>query len=135
MVRWDYLIVDVFTNRPLACNQLAVFQDGAAIPEAMVQPLAKESGFAETVFRYPARDGGNARMRIFTPENEIPFAGHPTLGTATVVAESLGKDRVVLESGRGPTPCASSRLVGLPPGARWSSRCRHPSPIAMRTSC
>lgn len=102
MDRWEYQTVDVFTDRPLAGNQLAVFQDGAAIPEAMLQPLAKEIGFAETVFLYPAHDGGDARMRIFTPENEIPFAGHPTLGTATVVAASLGKDRVVLESGRGP---------------------------------
>lgn len=104
MDRWEYLTVDVFTDRPLAGNQLAVFQEGPAIPEAMLQPLAKEIGFAETVFLYPGRDGGDARMRIFTPENEIPFAGHPTLGTATIVAESLGKDRVVLESGRGLVP-------------------------------
>lgn len=126
MVRWDYLIVDVFTDRPLACNQLAVFQDGAAIPEAMLQPLAKEIGFAETVFLYPARDGGDARMRIFTPENEIPFAGHPTLGTATVVAESLGKDRVVLESGRGLVPVRFES----PPGPAARGTMEQPMPTS-----
>ncbi len=104
MERWTFRIVDVFTDRPLAGNQLAVFEEAADIPEAVLQPLAKEIGFAEIVFVYPAEGGGDARIRIFTPENEIPFAGHPTLGTAIVLAAELAKDRVVLETGRGPVP-------------------------------
>jgi PhzF family phenazine biosynthesis protein len=110
--RWTYHILDVFTDRPLAGNQLAVFEEAPDIPETLLQPLAKEIGFAETVFLYPAQEGNEARMRIFTPENEIPFAGHPTLGAATVVAHRLGKDRVVLETGRGPVPVRIERTIG-----------------------
>jgi trans-2,3-dihydro-3-hydroxyanthranilate isomerase len=110
--RWNYYILDVFTDRPLAGNQLAVFEEAPDIPETLLQPLAKEIGFAETVFLYPAKEGNEARMRIFTPENEIPFAGHPTLGAATVVAHRLGKDRVVLETGRGPVPVRIERTIG-----------------------
>ncbi len=104
MERWPFRIVDVFTDRPLAGNQLAVFEDASDIPEATLQPLAREINFAETVFMVEARSGGDARIRIFTPENEVPFAGHPTLGSAVVLAAQLGKDRVVLETGRGMVP-------------------------------
>jgi trans-2,3-dihydro-3-hydroxyanthranilate isomerase len=110
--RWPYHVLDVFTDRPLAVNQLAVFAEASTIPEGLLQPLAKEIGFAETVFLYPADHGGDARMRIFTPENEIPFAGHPTLGTAIVVSRHLGKNQVVLETGRGPVPVRIERGTG-----------------------
>src|SRR5262245_50919615 len=109
MERWNYRIVDVFTSRPLAGNQLAVFEDAAGIPEALLQPLAKEIGFAETVFVYPPPSGADVKVRIFTPEAEIPFAGHPTLGTAVITGERLGKDRVVLETGMGPVPVRLER--------------------------
>jgi trans-2,3-dihydro-3-hydroxyanthranilate isomerase len=109
---WSFHILDVFTDRPLAGNQLAVFADAPAIPEAWLQPLAKEIGFAETVFLYPPHEGNDVRMRIFTPENEIPFAGHPTLGTAAVVARQLGKNKVVLETGRGPVPVRIEHTEG-----------------------
>jgi trans-2,3-dihydro-3-hydroxyanthranilate isomerase len=109
---WSFHIVDVFTDRPLAGNQLGVFAAALDIPEALLQPLAKEIGFAETVFLFPANQGNEARMRIFTPENEIPFAGHPTLGTATVVSTQLGKELVVLETGRGPVPVRLERTNG-----------------------
>lgn len=112
MEHWSFHIIDVFTDRPLAGNQLAVFAEALDIPEPLLQPLAKEIGFAETVFLYPANEGHDARMRIFTPENEIPFAGHPTLGTATLVAQQLGKNRVVLETGRGPVPVRIERSEG-----------------------
>ena len=112
MQRWPFHILDVFTDRPLAGNQLAVFDGAPDIPEPLLQPLAKEINFAETVFLYPADEGNDARMRIFTPENEIPFAGHPTLGTATVVARQLGKDQVVLETGRGPVPVRIELTAG-----------------------
>jgi trans-2,3-dihydro-3-hydroxyanthranilate isomerase len=100
--RWLFRIVDVFTARPLAGNQLAVFEDAAVIPESLLQPLAQEIGYSETVFAYPGTDGADVRIRIFTPTSEVPFAGHPVLGTAVVVATDRGSDRVVLETGRGP---------------------------------
>jgi trans-2,3-dihydro-3-hydroxyanthranilate isomerase len=109
---WTYRIVDVFTERPLAGNQLAVFEEATDIPEALLQPLAKEIGFAETVFVFPGVDGADARIRIFTPENELPFAGHPTLGTAIIVADRRGADRVVLATGRGPIPVRIERASG-----------------------
>ena len=111
---WAFRIVDVFTDRPLAGNQLAVFTDAADMPNAVLQPLAREIGFAETVFLYPATGGGDARMRIFTPTSEVPFAGHPTLGAAVVVARALDKVEVVLETGQGPVPIAIERSQGEP---------------------
>jgi trans-2,3-dihydro-3-hydroxyanthranilate isomerase len=114
MTDWTYRIVDVFTDRPLVGNQLAVFSAAATIPGTLLQPLAREIGFAETVFLYPAAAGGDARMRIFTPTSEIPFAGHPTLGTAILVARDRGKDEVVLETGQGPVPVVIERAPGRP---------------------
>jgi trans-2,3-dihydro-3-hydroxyanthranilate isomerase len=99
-----FLIVDVFTDRPLAGNQLAVFTDAAAIPEDLLQPLALEMGFSETVFILPARAGADARIRIFTPANELPFAGHPVLGTGVAFAIERDRDHVRLETGAGPVP-------------------------------
>jgi trans-2,3-dihydro-3-hydroxyanthranilate isomerase len=110
--RWSFRLVDVFTERPLAGNQLAVFEDAAGIPESLLQPLALEIGYSETVFTYPETKGADARIRIFTPTSEVPFAGHPVLGTAVVVATNLGKDRVVLETGRGPVPVRIDRAAG-----------------------
>jgi trans-2,3-dihydro-3-hydroxyanthranilate isomerase len=110
--RWLFRIVDVFTDRPLAGNQLAVFEDAAEIPESLLQPLAQEIGYSETVFAYPGTDDADARVRIFTPTSEIPFAGHPVLGMAVVLATRLGADRVVLETGRGPVPVRVDRAYG-----------------------
>jgi trans-2,3-dihydro-3-hydroxyanthranilate isomerase len=107
--RWLFRIVDVFTDRPLTGNQLAVFEDAAGIPESLLQPLAQEIGYSETVFAYPGTDDADARVRIFTPTSEIPFAGHPVLGTAVVLATQLGADRVVLETGRGLVPVRVDR--------------------------
>jgi trans-2,3-dihydro-3-hydroxyanthranilate isomerase len=109
--RWSFRIVDVFTERPLAGNQLAVFEDASGIPESLLQPLAQEIGYSETVFVYPG-NGGGARIRIFTPTSELPFAGHPVLGTAVVVATSLATDRIVLETGRGPVPVRIDHASG-----------------------
>jgi trans-2,3-dihydro-3-hydroxyanthranilate isomerase len=107
--RWSFRIVDVFTERPLAGNQLAVFEDAASIPESLLQPLAQEIGYSETVFAYPGTEGADARIRIFTATSEVPFAGHPVLGTAVVMATNLGLDRLVLETGRGPVPVRVDR--------------------------
>ena len=99
-----FLIVDVFTDRPLAGNQLAVFTDGTAISEQLMQPLALEMGFSETVFVLPPERGADARVRIFTPANELPFAGHPVLGTGVALAIDRDRDHVTLETGAGDIP-------------------------------
>jgi trans-2,3-dihydro-3-hydroxyanthranilate isomerase len=101
MARYRYVVCDVFTNEPLAGNQLAVFTDARGIPEEQLQPLAKEMNFSETVFVYPPSDGGHVAIRIFTPSTEIPFAGHPTLGTAFVLAGPLQLIELDIETGRG----------------------------------
>ncbi len=90
MSTYRYVICDVFTDQPLAGNQLAVFPEAREIPDARLQPLAREINFAETVFVYPPVQGGHARIRIFTPAHELPFAGHPVLGTAFVVGTRGG---------------------------------------------
>lgn len=104
MAVFQYTICDVFTNRPLTGNQLAVFTDAEGIPEDLLQPLARELNFSETVFVYHSSSDGTARMRIFTPKVEMPFAGHPVLGTAFVLAKELGKDEIILETGKGLVP-------------------------------
>jgi trans-2,3-dihydro-3-hydroxyanthranilate isomerase len=104
-----FVVADVFTERPLAGNQLAVFTDAREIPEECLQPLAREMNFSETVFIYPAEAGGHARMRIFTPAAELPFAGHPVLGTAFVLAGPLQLPEIHLETGVGVVPVALER--------------------------
>ena len=100
-----FVICDVFTDRPLAGTQLAVFPDATSIPERLLQPLAREINFSETVFVYPPDDPAHtARLRIFVPMQEIAFAGHPTLGTAVVLGAERGLDRLVLETRRAPVP-------------------------------
>src|SRR5258706_14004747 len=83
-----YVIVDVFTDTPLQGNQLAVFEDGSALRDDQMQRLAREMNLSETVFLLPAEDGGDARIRIFTPAAEWPFAGHPFLAPAFVVCHA-----------------------------------------------
>jgi trans-2,3-dihydro-3-hydroxyanthranilate isomerase len=104
-----YVVADVFTDRPLAGNQLAVFTDAREIPKAQLQPLAREMNFSETVFVYPAEQGGHARIRIFTPLLELRFAGHPTLGTAFVLAGPLQLPEIRLETRAGIVPVRLER--------------------------
>jgi len=101
MESYRYVIADVFSDRPLAGNQLAVFTNAQPIAEHLLQQLAKEIGFSETVFCYPSAGEGHARIRIFTPESEVPFAGHPTLGTAFVLGGPLQLGLIRLETGSG----------------------------------
>jgi trans-2,3-dihydro-3-hydroxyanthranilate isomerase len=108
-VTFRYVVCDVFTDTPLAGNQLAVFTDAREIPDAMLQRLAREMNFSETVFVYPPQQGGHAKMRIFTPEVEVPFAGHPTLGTAFVLAGPLQLGEIRLETGSGIVPVRLER--------------------------
>ena len=109
MPAFRYVVADVFTDTPLAGNQLAVFTDASAIPEELLQPLAREVNFSETVFVLPKEHDGHARIRIFTPAAEIPFAGHPTLGTAFVLAAPMQLDEIRLETGAGVVPVRLER--------------------------
>ena len=104
MPDFPFVIVDVFTDRALAGNQLAIFTDGTAIPDDLLQPLALEMGFSETVFVLPPPNGADARVRIFTPANELPFAGHPLLGTAVALGIERDRDRITLATGIGDVP-------------------------------
>jgi trans-2,3-dihydro-3-hydroxyanthranilate isomerase len=108
----EYLVVDVFTPRPLEGNQLGVFLDGRAFTDDQMLALAREMKFAETVFLFPAESGADVRVRIFTPGAELPFAGHPVLGAAFVVGTALRSDSVVLETGAGDVPVALERRDG-----------------------
>jgi len=93
-----FVICDVFTDRPFGGNQLAVFPDAAAVPEALMQPIAREFNFSETTFVLPPRKPGHThRVRIFTPTQELPFAGHPNIGTAVVLA-SLAREKTGAEA-------------------------------------
>ncbi len=112
MPTFRYVVADVFTNRPLAGNQVAVFTDAREVPEDSLQRLARELNLSETVFVYPSEGEGHARIRIFTPAVELPFAGHPTLGTAFVLAAPLQLDEIRLETGTGVVPVRLERDGG-----------------------
>jgi trans-2,3-dihydro-3-hydroxyanthranilate isomerase len=109
MATFRYVFADVFTDVPFAGNQVAVFTDAREIPEERLQPLAREINFSETVFVYPAAGDGHARIRIFTPALELPFAGHPVLGTAFVLGGPLQFDELRLETGAGVVPIRLER--------------------------
>jgi trans-2,3-dihydro-3-hydroxyanthranilate isomerase len=104
-----FVVADVFTDVPFAGNQLAVFTDAREIPEERLQALAREIDFSETVFVYPAAGEGHARIRIFTPALELPFAGHPVLGTAFVLGGPLQLEELHLETDAGVVPVRLER--------------------------
>ena len=109
MPRFRYVIADVFTGTPLTGNQLAVYTDARAIPEERMQDIAREMNFSETVFVLPPDGDGHVRIRIFTPATELPFAGHPTLGSAFVLAGPLQLTEIRLETGIGVIPVQVER--------------------------
>jgi trans-2,3-dihydro-3-hydroxyanthranilate isomerase len=96
-----YVIVDVFTNVALEGNPVAVFTDAAGLSAETMQRAARELNLSETVFVLAAEDEADAHVRIFTPAVEMPFAGHPVLGTAFVLGERDGLDTVRLLTGSG----------------------------------
>jgi trans-2,3-dihydro-3-hydroxyanthranilate isomerase len=104
-----YVVADVFTDTPLEGNALAVFTDARGLRDDELQRLARELNLSETVFVYPPEQGGNARIRIFTPSVELPFAGHPTLGSAFILAGPLQLPEIQLETPRGIVPVALER--------------------------
>jgi trans-2,3-dihydro-3-hydroxyanthranilate isomerase len=103
-----YHVVDVFTDKKYAGNQLAVFREAADLPAAEMQQIARETNFSETTFILAdAPRAGGFDVRIFTQTEEVPFAGHPTLGTAHIVQQVLLQgqaDKVVLNLKAGPIP-------------------------------
>ena len=110
MGRFRYVVCDVFTDVPLAGNQLAVFTDARDLTGEDMQALALEVGFSESVFVLPpAVADADVRIRIFTPARELPFAGHPVLGTAFVLGGPLSKVVVRLETGAGVVPVTLER--------------------------
>jgi trans-2,3-dihydro-3-hydroxyanthranilate isomerase len=108
-----YVVLDVFTDSPLEGNQLAVFTDARAIGGEEMQRLARELRLSETVFALAAQGDGDIAIRIFTPQRELPFAGHPVLGTAVLLGNALASDRVRLETGVGPVEVRLRREQGL----------------------
>jgi trans-2,3-dihydro-3-hydroxyanthranilate isomerase len=121
---YPYVIVDVFTDTPLEGNPAAVVTDARGIPAERMQRIAREFNLSETVFVLPAEDGGDARVRIFTPWVELPFAGHPVLGTAVVLGEEKGAQPIRLETGAGVVPVELVRHNGRV----VSGRMRQPIP-------
>ena len=104
-----YVLCDVFTDRPLEGNQLAVFTDARELDAATMQALALEAKLSESVFVLPAEQGGHARIRIFTPAQELQFAGHPTLGSAFVLGSPMQLQEIRLETGAGIVPVRLER--------------------------
>jgi trans-2,3-dihydro-3-hydroxyanthranilate isomerase len=123
-----YLTADVFTDRRFGGNQLAVFPDAREIPAALMPVIAREFNYSETTFVLPPDDPSHtARVRIFTPGGELQFAGHPTIGTAHVLASIgtvrlTGPDtRIVLEEGVGPVPIVIRATNGKPTFAQLTA--------------
>ncbi|WP_129840876.1 PhzF family phenazine biosynthesis protein [Streptomyces sp. RFCAC02] len=103
MRRYAFVLADVFTERAFGGNQLAVLPDARGLSDGEMQALAREFNFSETAFVLPPDDTAHTRrLRIFTPETELPFAGHPTVGAAAVlVAREEARERLLLEEGVG----------------------------------
>jgi trans-2,3-dihydro-3-hydroxyanthranilate isomerase len=111
-----YTIADVFTDEPLQGNQVAVFTDASGLSAETMQRAAREMNLSETVFVFRAEDpAAHLRVRIFTPATELPFAGHPVLGTAFVVGRAMGSNVVRLETGLGVIPVTLLRSDGGAP--------------------
>jgi trans-2,3-dihydro-3-hydroxyanthranilate isomerase len=104
-----YVVADVFTDTPLAGNPVAVFTDARELDDDEMQRLARELNLSESVFVLPAEAGGHARIRIFTPGIELPFAGHPTLGTAFILGGPMQLIEIRLETGMGIVPVRLER--------------------------
>jgi trans-2,3-dihydro-3-hydroxyanthranilate isomerase len=126
-MKFRFITADVFTDRPFTGNQVAVLLDAREIPEELLLPIAREFNYSETTFVYPPDDPAHTRrLRIFTPGAEIPFAGHPTIGTAVVLA-AIGEitltgreTRIVLEENVGPVPVTIRADDGVAVGAQLS---------------
>src|SRR4051812_7177919 len=121
MTSYAYRIVNVFTRDAgaLTGNPLCVFEDGRGLDDATQQALARQFNLSETTFIFPS-EKATARVRIYTPSYEMPFAGHPTLGTAHVVRSLKGGDAIALEMKAGTIPVNAK-------GNRWTLQAVEPS--------
>ena len=128
MPNYRFVTADVFTDQPFGGNQLAVFPDARGIPEDRLQDVTREFNFSETTFVYPPSDPKHTRrVRIFTPGAELPFAGHPTVGTAHVLA-AIGEipltgdtTEIVFEEGVGPMRVSILSEGGRPVFAQFTT--------------
>ena len=145
-MRRRFVTLDVFTNKRFAGNPLAVVLDPDGLDTAAMQTIAREFNLSETVFVFPPADKANrAKLRIFTPARELPFAGHPTVGTAVLLGRIDGGDRAfTLEEQVGLVPCrvkssgpdsgsASFDIPRLPSQTEGSADAGAPSP--RRSGC
>lgn len=123
----EYVVVDAFTDRPLEGNPVAVFLDAGELDAETMQRAARELNLSETVFILDRPAPGEARIRIFTPGLELPFAGHPVLGTAFVLAERDDVELVTLHPPAGPVPVALTRG---PDGELIHGEMEQPLPVA-----
>ena len=105
---YDFVTLDVFTDRLFGGNPLAVLPDARGLSAAQMQTIAREFNYSETTFVLPPEDENNTRkVRIFTPNSEIPFAGHPNVGTAVALAhldelgDAVAGQRILFEEGAG----------------------------------
>lgn len=114
-----FATLDVFTDRLFAGNPLAVVFDADSLGDTTMQAIAREFGYSETVFILRPVAGGTARVRIFTPSMELPFAGHPTIGTAVILALKGHAGTIVLEEQIGLVPCTAALEGGSGGYARF----------------
>src|SRR6202163_590103 len=127
-----YVTLDVFPDRASGGNPLAVVLDAGGLSTAQMQAIATEFNYAETTFVLPPRDGANdAQVRIFTVYTELPFAGHPNVGTAFVLATQAAKPsmRLKFEEGAGLVPVEILREGGKVVGAELTA----PQPLRKLT--
>ncbi|MFC5740519.1 PhzF family phenazine biosynthesis protein [Dyella tabacisoli] len=109
MTSGKYVVADVFTDKPLEGNPVAVFTNAAGLAASDMQRIAREMNLSETTFVFPPGADGDFHVRIFTPVNELPFAGHPTLGTAVVLGEKWDASLIKLETAMGTVPFTFQR--------------------------
>jgi len=116
--RLAFIQFDVFTTRPLEGNPLAVFLDGRGLSDDEMQAIAREMNLSETTFIFPTdsatENTRGVRVRIFTVQEELPFAGHPTLGTAFALRGKSGVSEVKLDLNVGPIPIRFEEVPGEP---------------------
>ena len=128
MTEYAFRIVNVFAESRLAGNPLCVFEDASGLDDATMQALARQFNLSETTFVLPS-ERATAHVRIYTPTFEMPFAGHPTLGTAHVVRSLRGGNRVTLEMKAGIIPVEADgdvwTLDANAPKARESGSVAH----------
>ena len=132
-MKYRYFICDVFTPRPFSGNQLAVLPDAEGLNEVQMQQIAREFNFSETAFVFPPEQGQTRKVRIFTPTSELPFAGHPNLGTAFslylngYLGEKQDSIRIVFEEKAGWVPVS----IDLAKNGDWFLELESPEPLSL----